>query len=134
MNEKLVERVFNWVADASQQIGDFASREIPPFIHEYLTWKFFQASYTAAWGIFITLSCFIFLCAEGKKMWKWADENARESEGFSYVAVILGYVIISLVMFFAIPNTAIKEMVQIKVAPKVYLVEKAAEIVKKAGQ
>jgi hypothetical protein len=44
-----------WLENAAQAIGDFAVKEIPPVIHEYLQWKFFEACY---WAIF-PIICFI---------------------------------------------------------------------------
>lgn len=138
MNEKLTERVMDWIANATQQIGDFASREIPPFIVEYLTWKFWEnfmhiMIYLGGVGVFA--GGVFALYKSIQYCWKKYNENPNAS--FEIPAVLLTILggITSIAIFFDMcykfPTQNVTDCLKIKIAPKVYLVEKAAELIKK---
>ena len=122
-------KVWEWIESSAQAIGDFAVKEIPPFIHEYLQWKFYEAAFDASFQMIFVLIGFVTLCLFGKTM-AWAKKYAKPSDGFSYVVPMVLTAIAAILVFAPFPRDQIKDMLQIKVAPKVYLVEKAAEIIK----
>jgi hypothetical protein len=122
-------KVWQWIESSAQAIGDFAAKEIPPFIHEYLQWKFYEATFDASFRMIFVLIGFVTLCRLGKII-AWAKKYSRDSEGLSYAVPIASVVIASILVLCPFPRGQIKDMLQIKVAPKVYLIEKAAEIIK----
>lgn len=129
MNSELQTKVVNWLETAAQKVGEFASNEIPPFIHEYLNWKFLEAALNA--GLFmIPVLIGFYVLLKWKSLLGWAKKYSNDSEGFSWLGFVfslLGAVAL-IVCFF--PKSEILDMVQIKIAPKVYLVTKAHEIIK----
>lgn len=135
--QELLTKVGNWISETAQQIGDFAAKEIPPFITEYLTWKFWEnvtyisVHFVAGIGIILFTTIMWMLI---KLMWKkhgetkfnnW-NEGAISSTIFSIIAI--GILTIFWIIKFPLHN--IMNCIQIKIAPKVYLVEKAAELYK----
>lgn len=128
--ELLAGKVVDWVAKTTEQIGDFAAKEIPPFIHEYLTWKFWEAAIGAIYLLIPCLICAVLLICFAKKVWLWAIKYLDESGALSILVPVLFYGVCMAVFFGNFPKSEIKDMIQIKLAPKVYLVEKAAELYK----
>jgi hypothetical protein len=129
MDNEITIKVMQWLESAAQQVGEFASKEIPPFVHEFLQWKFYEAVFDASTG-FLVEACFIALLCCTKKMVAWAKVHSKQSFGTSYCAPILIWCAAVPGFFIVFPDREIKDMIQIKIAPKVYLVEKAAEILK----
>ncbi len=131
MNEKLTDKMIEWVGKTAEQIGDFAAKEIPPFIHEYLTWKFYEAAFdVAVYGLIILLLC-VFWIFIVKRLVVWSDKWAYRSDGFSWLMTVVPVFFSLLTPFVMFPKSQIKDMIQINIAPKVYLLEKATEIIKK---
>jgi len=126
MNE-LQTKVIAWLESAAQKIGEFASKEVPPFIHEYLQWKFFEACYNATLPI-IALLISSYVLNIGIKLMK----SEKNHGGVEIIPLTLGIAgtIISLMAVFTVSFTSIKTAVQIKIAPKVYLIERASELIK----
>lgn len=124
---ELQTKLMLWLETAAQAIGDFATKEIPPFIHEYLQWKFFEACYYTILPV-IGLLISVYILRYGIKLLS----SEKEYGGFEIFPVIGGSVLIPIAliatMFSAVPN--LKTAVQIKIAPKVYLIEQASEIIK----
>jgi hypothetical protein len=138
MNEKLTERVMGWVENATQQIGDFASKEVPPFITEYLTWKFWEGIIDIFGYISTELIMIGFIFGMYKLMgYGWAKYNSKPNDGYDVLAIastVIGAVIsiiFSIHTFAGFPRESVVDCVKIKIAPKVYLVEKAAELIRK---
>ena len=124
---ELQTKLIMWLENAAQAIGDFATKEIPPFIHEYLQWKFFEACYYTIIPI-VCLLISLYILRYGIKLLS----SEKDYGGFEIVPVIIGS-LFTLCAFIAtivncIPN--LKTAVQIKIAPKVYLIEQASEIIK----
>jgi len=129
LQNDLQTKVWQWIESSSQAIGDFVVKEIPPFINEYLQWKFCEAVFDASIRMILVIIGIIMLC-RFRKIIAWAEKHSRNSEGFSYVVPIFSTITAPLLIFHSFPRGQIKDMLQIKVAPKVYLIEKAAEIIK----
>lgn len=129
LQNDLQTKVWQWIESSAQAIGDFAAKEIPPFIHEYLQWKFCEATFDASIRMILVIIGIIMLC-RFRKIIAWAEKHSRDSEGFSYAVPVFSIIIAPLLIFHPFPKDQIKDMIQIKVAPKVYLIEKAAEIIK----
>lgn len=52
-DQNLQQQVFEYIKDAAEKIGDFASREVPLFVQEFLSWKFVEAGF----GVGIWVLC-----------------------------------------------------------------------------
>lgn len=133
--EQLLMKVGEWVSKTAEQVGDFAAREIPPFIHEYLTWKFWES----AIGIFQYFICgviWITLIIAMIRFTMSAIKNAKADRSSDWDVAALVSGIISAIMcpvflisiFQKFPTENIKDCLQIKMAPKVYLLEKGTQI------
>lgn len=123
------EKVIEWIESATSKISDFAVEQVPPFITEYLHWKFWEAATHTVifmipiliiWGLYIRFRKFI---------WGLAIDKYGDIDPFS-VLVFSGTVLLIVITCIMFPLEHIKDMIQISIAPKVYLLEKAAEIVK----
>lgn len=124
---ELQTKLILWLENAAQAIGDFAVKEIPPVIHEYLQWKFFEACYYAILPI-IGLLISVYILRWGIKLLN-SDKDYGELE----IVNVVGGSTLTLAALIAtisisIPN--LKTAVQIKIAPKVYLIEQASDIIK----
>ena len=142
--EELLSKVGNWITETAQQIGDFAAREIPPFINEYLTWKFWENAFYI-FSHFMILAILIVIALIVWKIAKYLKKKQNEclekehrsdasdyETGFYITSIILIiYVISSLSIWTAqFPTENVKNCIQIKIAPKVYLIERGAELYK----
>jgi hypothetical protein len=123
------EKVIQWIESAASKISDFAVEQVPPFITEYLNWKFWEAAthtvifmipILIVWGLYIRFRKFI-----------WGLAFDRDGLIDPLVVPVLGGTMVLILATGAMfPLEHIKDMIQISIAPKVYLLEKAAEIVK----
>lgn len=128
---KLQEQVTEYIKVSVEKIGDFASKEIPPFINEYITWKFYENLFPITlyvlgmmFILFIVYKVLIPLC-------KWAKESSiKEADSIYYILPILSSMFLIAVPISTFPYDNIKNCIQIKVAPKVYLIEQASNIIK----
>lgn len=135
--EELLNKVVEWTGETAEKIGDFAAKEIPPFITEYLTWKFWENAigvgfYLILIPIFIAVAIGLYKAVQ--IMWKKKKENPHSDwEVPAVLSTIFGgmsALVLSGMWILNFPTDKILDCVQIKLAPKVYLVEKAAEIYK----
>lgn len=114
------------VADFSgEKIKDaiqYVEKEAPEILKEYLTFKFIEHSFKGVLWSFIFLTALISIVYVGVKFFK-------DSGGASIVpALFLIVPLLFVLMDIVIPNFI--EAVKIKVAPRVYLIEKGMEIIK----
>lgn len=127
--KEITVKAMEWLTDAANQIGDFAKEEIPPFINEFLTWRFIDTAIDAAWSMVYILPALIFFIFYFKKLWAWATKHTDETDGASTFAAFFATVLACISILIAFPLDEIKTMVKIKAAPKVYLIEEAANII-----
>lgn len=137
--ENLTEKVIEWVGQAAQQVGDFAAKEVPPFITEYLTWKFWEN--VANMGFYVMwILVYVILTLTFYKVAKFLFNKYKETKitdweflgGLSTIAAIISCALGLLYACIDFPQKQIIDCIQIKIAPKVYLVEKAAELYKES--
>lgn len=122
-------KAMEWLTNAANQIGDLAKEEIPPFINEFLTWRFIDMAVDAAWSTVYILPALIFFIFYCKKTWAWAKKYMKESAGASIFIAIIPTFAAFIAIIIKFPLDEIKTMVKIKAAPKVYLIEEAANII-----
>ena len=117
------ENIQNWIIDQANNITNWASAEIPSFIQEFLAWNFYNGLINIGVSSII-LGVVVWLFIKFRKQWVVYDCNPV------ILFIGTGILVAVIILPVAIYNNA-KEVVQIKVAPKVYLVEKAAIMFKR---
>lgn len=137
MNEELQQKVFSWITEVTAKIGDWTCQQLPPFVNEYLQWKFFEnlmyCGISIAGLLLLLIGSIVFY-----KIARWAYE--KSDDGCEDVCVmatvangILG-VVCGLALFgFLVQGNYIDhgmEAAKIKMAPKVYLMEQASKFIK----
>lgn len=103
--------------NAATQAGDFIKDQIPLVIQELLA---YNTAYYAAWVV-ICLAWCIFVTI---KVWPWAVKEADASDGFSFGCYALTMVPIIPAVICAF------SLLKITLAPRVWLIEYAAGLVK----
>jgi hypothetical protein len=129
MTNELETKLIGWLETSAQAIGDFASKEVPPFIHEYLQWKFLECFYTPC----MALLGFLVFGLIMRKCWKKykTDNDPALSELYQGGAIFSAISLFTIFLIFILSSLKnIPTAIQIKVAPKVYLMEKATELIK----
>jgi hypothetical protein len=129
MQNELQNKVVQWLELSAQAIGDFAVREIPPFINEYLQWKFVEALITGGGGFILSciLSVGVYKCA--RRAWRWiTGDDCDPAVVLIGFGALIGFIVNIHLFIFSLTN--LKDALQIKLAPKVYLIEKASELIK----
>jgi len=137
MNEELQTKVFNWITEVSAKIGDWTCQQLPPFINEYLQWKFFENSVHCALGLSGVLLLLVgsIVCY---KISRWAFNKSDDGNHEGYLAATVFSSIFSVCLGVAFPIMLIcedyisygMEAAKIKMAPKVYLMEQASKFIK----
>tara|TARA_R110002167_G_scaffold45083_1_gene135514 strand:+ start:2420 stop:2830 length:411 start_codon:yes stop_codon:yes gene_type:complete len=136
MQQELQDKVYNWVADTAETIGDWTSKEVPLFITEFLTWRFWESmiGIIQYGGGFICVSIMSFLYYKfcHKAMMKHGNDIDDDGELKVIATVVTSIIaIVTVFIIFAnFPTENIKTCIQIKLAPKVYLVEEAIKLTK----
>lgn len=123
----LQQQVFEYIKKAAEKIGDFTQREIPPFIEEFLQWKFVENAVYVGFGI---TALFVVFC--GLKCWSKRKSSGKMhgDEDIFFVAASIIYGLLTIAVTGGALVPLILEMIQIKIAPKVFLLETAAEYLK----
>lgn len=103
---------------------DFAQEQAPLVVQEFLAWKFAQA---AIWTIIATIGLLIIGYIIKKCFSKsWLDD----SDGLSVEGAVIATVIfLSLLFVKFVPN--VEQMVKVKVAPRVFIIEWVSDQVQK---
>jgi hypothetical protein len=129
MKPELQEKIYTWITEAAQKVGDWSSTEIPLFVTEYLQWKFVEAAmYTVVWAIGVAIAS---LFIPSLKRWCFDKQVRKESDDISILIFVIVAMIFIMITITSSPYDEIRDMLQIHIAPKVYLLEKASELLKK---
>lgn len=127
MNEELQHKVFSWVSQTADKIGEWGEKEIPAFITEFLTWRLYDNLISIGLYLIAVIIALIVIFKVLLPLIKWlVMTDYEELMGFP-IAAIVALLSFTIFMF---PVSEIKDCVKIKVAPKVYLVEEAAKLIK----
>lgn len=145
MKQENIDNIYNWLAARVESAENFVMAELPPFIHEYLTWHFWSNGIDVAVWLIWSLIWAAGIVVGWKLGWKYWNkaEVSREERGnnchtdpevalYMVPWIVGGFMAIALIANNTV-NSHIEEaktMVQIKVAPKVFLLDKAAELIK----
>lgn len=126
-NEELQNKVFSWVSQTADKIGEWGEKEIPAFITEFLTWRLYDNLISIGLYLIAVIIALIVIFKVLLPLIKWlVMTDYEELMGFP-IAAIVALLSFAIFMF---PVSEIKDCVKIKVAPKVYLVEEAAKLIK----
>lgn len=124
------EKIIQWIEEASSKISDFAVQHIPPFIQEYLTWKFWESAvYTCCYFVPIVIMWMLYSVFI-KKIWNWGKEQSNHTDGISRLVPIVFTAVPLVITTSSFPIQPIMDMIQISLAPKVYILEQASQLVK----
>jgi hypothetical protein len=115
------QNIQNWIIEQASNVTNWANAEVPLFIQEFLIWNFYSGLINIV-GISILLVITFGLYIKFKK---YLVESFKNGEPLMVLSLV--FILFLVVCLFC----GVKDCVQIKVAPKVYLVEKAAEMIKK---
>ena len=119
MTEKLSEALVELISLSVSGV-EFLVSEIPDVLHQLLMWK---ATVSA-----ISMICFVLLCIAIYKFNRWQIEyltkNNKFGEPYLMANMFQGFLIIPLIGLFDM------NFLQIWIAPKVFLIEYAAQMVK----
>ena len=127
MNEELQNKVFSWVAETADKIGEWGGKEIPSFITEFLTWRFYENVISIAVYLLLIVVAAIVIAKVLIPLIKFIISTSyKELIGFPIAVIVL----VSGALIVNFPVEEIKDCVKIKVAPKVYLIEEAAKLIK----
>ena len=128
MKPELQEKIYTWITEAAQKVGDWSSTEIPLFVTEYLQWKFVEdGMYTIVWAIVMAI---VLSFTPRFKRWCFDKQVHEESVDITIAVFCFATVVFIVVTAISLPYDEIKDMLQIHIAPKVYLLEKASELIK----
>lgn len=129
MNEQLQQALASILGKTMQGVEagvSFLSTEIPDVIHQLLL---FKLVWSAIIAVILVTTCF-FLISKGWKVSKKANEEVSSSnKGFPWFVYGAVCVLPSVIMFFVILGS-LKNVIQIWLAPKIYLIEYAASLAK----
>jgi len=129
MNTNLTERilqVIDYSGDLVKDGTEFIKEQSPLVVQEFLKWNFMEGLITAILTGSIILSVIMFCVVSRKKFDGWI----KATDGFVIVPIIPGFFIVCVLIGAGfIPN--VKKCLKIKYAPRVYLIEWAANQVKK---
>ena len=121
------------IGNAASQMEDFATKEIPLVIQEYLTWHWVESFFWSIGigGMFLALSGTLFK----KVIWNNRDKEWYNSRGdLNDIGIGVGFAIAGTIILTIIGSLITSnnmDWVKISVAPRVYLIDKAATFMKK---
>lgn len=126
--QKALADIITTLQKGAEQVGTVAQEQVPLLVQEYLAWGFWSAAINAAvcGGILLALLA-TFLVALRKSRGRWDGQGPT---------VPIVTFIVSGVLLFALGVPLLiegigagKELVQISIAPRVYLLEQVAALV-----
>lgn len=129
MKEELEQRLLtalDGIIEVVRTSADAAGRELPILVQEYLHWQLFNNIFTICWIIFVFTS-FAFV---GWRCWKkarWTCDGPENLLAGCAMGCAIVCVVVGMVGVFVIPY-ATREIIKIKTAPRVVIVEKAVEL------
>lgn len=122
LQKKLVELI-NGAQAAGTEAFLFTKEQVPDVIQQLLRWKFAEAVIL----VLISLAVVVFCIYAGRLAWK-ADGEKYMDDGHCFVFSVSA-IVGSILSFIGMLN--LMTAVQIWLAPKVYLLEYAASLIKK---
>lgn len=120
MQPPQLDGLLKFLTDTLQQGKDFSMEQAPLFVRELLMWRFYEAAFWCGVGVVIILAGFV--AAQFFARCVADDEDERRIA--YWVPPLIAIAIGSLVI-----GSNVYTMVQIRVAPRVVLVETVRDII-----
>ena len=127
LNETLQDKaskILEFLDTSATKATDFASTNIPLYIQELLRWKFWE---NAIWAL-LAISIIASFILVAKKYFK-IHKECSEAEDVIHISYLIISGTVSVPMLFELIKD-ISQMIEICVAPRVWLVEYASTILK----
>lgn len=125
MNGNQLEQLLKFLTDTLQQGKDFTVDQAPQFVRELLAWQFYQAAIFTGLGVVIMLAGWIIAALIIRRVNKAkAEKRYSEIDGVQWLVGIVGTLagVIILVV-------NIQAMIQVRVAPRVVIVEMVRSLI-----
>jgi flagellar biosynthesis/type III secretory pathway M-ring protein FliF/YscJ len=119
-SSKVGGEIYDGAKAVTVQSIDFAKEQIPQVIEELLLWKFVEAGFNVLVGVIILFALYKLITKLTLKI--------EDDFGKAITTTISGSI---AVIVFISTMDEIKNMIYIAVAPKIYLIEYATELVQK---
>jgi heme/copper-type cytochrome/quinol oxidase subunit 2 len=118
-NEQQINEALQWLQSTGQSLVDFTGEQAPLYCQEVLNWTFYSNMITVIIGIIWIIGS-LFLIKPCIKAW-----NFKYGDNDKGVAISVSTTMALVIAFFFIPITimSVVDMVKIKVAPRMVLVE-----------
>ncbi|MFP2504623.1 hypothetical protein [Buttiauxella gaviniae] len=126
MNEqtdKIVASLIQKAMDGVDQAVDFSKAQLPDVIEQLMHWKL--ASYS--FRIFTCALLMIAMCFAFRKSYQWHEGVEKESTGF--FGMLFSFAIFMMCLVVLLGNVG--NLIQLWLAPKVWLIEYAAQLMGK---
>jgi hypothetical protein len=127
--EEALARFINGTLDAADKVGQFAMAELPQFVTEALNWYFAYNLILFVAGVALA----IILLAVDYRMFRYArafDERECDSSATILAWGILGSIFRLVVWGAGVSNLINLQWLKIWIAPKLWLIEYAARLLK----
>lgn len=122
-SSELLVKMIDFSIQSASDVVEFSKQQIPQVIHELLMWRATNAAIWMLVGIVILIGMW--------KAFKAINKCVKDTgEDDNYIMHIGTAMLAIIGLGFFLPN--LLELLQILVAPKVYLIEYSADLIKKA--
>lgn len=125
MNET-VNQILTKIIESVTSVQNFVLEQAPDVIQQLLAWNFY---FGLIWGILGALTSLTLICVFFKKFLPWADSLDRYDKDF---VMFLGSVIFGIFLTISalVGICNLTEALKIYIAPKLWLIEYAAQLIK----
>lgn len=120
MQPSQLEQLLKFLLDTLEQGKDFTQTQAPQFVQELLRWKFYEAAFFVCLGIFL-IFCGVLV---GQFFARVSAETEEERRAAHWIPFLAGLAIGAMVIF-----ANVYTMVEVKVAPRVVLVEMVRDLI-----
>lgn len=113
-NEQLLE-LLKYLTETIKSAGDFTKNNAPSYFNELLTYELMANSMLISLGLILLVVSFFII------KWYRREEKTRSQEALD---VLLGFILAGCILYnITITTTSIFDIVKIKMAPKVYILD-----------
>lgn len=121
---KNLDKFSEFISSAGNTTYDFASKEVPLFIQEYLLYNFWKSLLICISAVLIDILIMSVIGFFALKIWKYGKAEDETTEPH----IVIPLVLCSVIMFLMLLMThwdivANSQWLQIKLAPRVYMVQ-----------
>lgn len=122
-SSELLVKMIDFSIQSASDVVEFSKQQIPQVIHELLMWRATNAGIWMLVGILVLIGMW--------KTFKAINKCVKDTGDDDNYIMHIGTAMLAIIgLGFFLPN--LLELLQILVAPKVYLIEYSADLIKKA--